>query len=739
MMALMTVAVFGVYWAVSAQEAPLFAPPPVLPTDNTKVEKKPVPKVPYQTQPLRDKKKADATLIVPAEVYEAPRPIGPPTQLPEKRPGNATQESGIVQAQGQSSRPAAPLPAPAPNVDKAPSVLPPPPMVETTPLVPPPMPMLDPAKLLIEEPKVKDAPPKKAAPVEIPLPPVRDVPPKTAPVELPLPPAVVPETPKPAPPTIVLPGAAPVEPIQSEKPRTFVRIKPEVLETPPPIVRPGPVFPDPPPGLQPVPQVVRPMPFALPPSVNALLSMQTPSVAVEKRGSPRLQAGETLPYQIVVRNVGPGPAEQVRIEEVLPDSVKIVTADPMPQLQGDKAVWMLPMLSANQEQVLQFTLRSGASSLTLLTNRVSVHVAAGAGAGAQPQTTALRPRELSNAMTVQVTGPNQVAVGKAVVFDVRVHNQSAQPLTGIVLHGQLPEGLDTPQGRDIEGEVDATIPPGEAKTLKMPANAVKPGRWTVTVKVTTQAGHEASATASVEVSAESLQVQQPSATRLYMNRDGDLRIDVTNHTAKPMRNVTVADRLPDGIDFVDANARGLYQANSRVVYWVIDQLMPGQTQSLQVRVNGARAGQHQNVVFAKADGVTERQSAGVISLEGLSDLSMRVIDRDNPLEVGKETVYEIKVQNPGNVPASNVRLQVNFPAGMMPKSAQGKTRFTMDRQGIVFEPIAQLEPSGETTFRVSAQALVVGDQRVRFAVASDEVRVPIQREISTRVYSDRNP
>src|SRR5262249_51647057 len=149
----------------------------------------------------------------------------------------------------------------------------------------------------------------------------------------------------------------------------------------------------------------------------------------------------------------------------------------------------------------------------------------------------------------------------------------------------------------------------------------------------------------------------------------------------------------------------LYQANSRVVYWVIDQLMPGQTQSLQVRVNGVRAGQHQNVVFAKADGVAERQSASVVSLEGLSDLSLRVIDRDNPLEAGKETVYEIKVQTPGNVPASNVRLQVNLPAGMTPKSAEGKTRFAMDRQSIVFEPIAQLEPSGETIFRVSAQAL----------------------------------
>ena len=223
------------------------------------------------------------------------------------------------------------------------------------------------------------------------------------------------------------------------------------------------------------------------------------------------------------------------------------------------------------------------------------------------------------------------------------------------------------------------------------------------------------------------------STRLLVGRDGDLRVELTNNTGKPLRNVTIADRLPDGLDFIAAGHAGLYQSNSRTVYWLISQMPVGKTETLVVRVNGARAGEQQHVVFAKADGVPEMTSTGAVAVEGLADLGLRVTSRDDLLEQGKETTYEIVVQNPGSAPAHNVQLQIHLSAGLTAKNAQGNTRFKLDRQTIVFEPIASLEPKGQAVFRVSAIGQSLGDQRVRCAIASDQVRVPIQREVSTRV------
>jgi uncharacterized repeat protein (TIGR01451 family) len=733
--ALMGAGLLGAYWAVSAQEGgPLGAPPAVFPTDTAApvskgVDSKALGKFPKRTNPPRNTTKADPTLIVPAEAYDVPRPV-------QSEPKPRT--SDLLRVQGAAPPPVFPPPAPKPKQAQQAIAPPPLPAIDTNPLpVPMPMPIVDPTKALIVEPATKEPRPKKSAVPELQFPPpavlfpapaltpeAKKDPAAPAPSLVLPPPSVIPETTQ-AP-------RAPTATVQAEKPKGFVRIESAARSVPPVLAEPGPIPPDPVRAQDQVQKPVAPPPV-LAPHNNALAHLQTPSVTLEKRGPSSLRRGQQQPYEIVIRNLGPAPAQQVHVEDELPANVRIHVANPMPQLQGNKAVWVLPVLPVNGEQVLSLLLEASADAE--MKNRTSVYVAA----TSQTTATAPRPRSDTAPMMIQLAGPNLIALGQPAVFEIRVANQSAQPLTGIVLHGMLPEGLNTPQGRAIEGQVDSTIAPGESKTLKMPASAVKPGRYTVAVKVTTQTGHEASATAVIDIVAETLHLQQAPAARLFVGRDGDLRVDVTNYTSKALRNVAVADRLPDGLDFVAASERGLYQANSRTVYWLIDQMPPGKTRTLVVRVNGVKAGQQQNVVFAKADGVAEMQSAGVVALEGIADLSLRVTDRDNPLELGKETVYEIWVRNPGNAPAGNVQLQVQFPPGLMPKNAEGKTKFSMDRRTVLFEPIRSLPPHGQATYRVSALAKSIGDQRVRFAIASDQVRVPIQREISTIVYSDKMP
>jgi uncharacterized membrane protein len=241
-------------------------------------------------------------------------------------------------------------------------------------------------------------------------------------------------------------------------------------------------------------------------------------------------------------------------------------------------------------------------------------------------------------------------------------------------------------------------------------------------------------TATIDIAAASFTVRQAELTRLFLGRDGDLRIEIANGTGKPLRNVAVACLLPEGLDYRDSSDRGLFQANHRTVYWLIDAMPAGQNRTLIARVSGAKAGQYQTVVSARADGSAEIRSTGGVSLEGAASLKMRVVDRDNPLELGKDTVYEIQISNAGATSAHNVRLQVQFAPGLVPRNAQGNTRHSVVGQVVTFEPIPSLGSDGPAIYRVSAHGQSAGDQRVRFLVISDEVQLPIQREISTKVY-----
>lgn len=704
-LALLFAGLLGIYWAVDAQERPLYTPPQVLPRDEGSTPVPPPAPIPipkgFPAIPAKGKKKADS---LPPEVFDVPRPIVGKKDEAEEKP-EIVRVGGVdvpplpaVEKKEASAPPPLPAMEPLPEVEK-PQAIPMPKPLDPTLLPAPPAP--DPTKVLIKEPPAKG----------LPKPPVEDDPPLLV-----------------IPPKQDLP--APMNTTQPNKIKSFVRKRgPETSGPPvtPPVM--------PPPVQQPQLEIKPPLdikPPIVPPGNNTLATVQTPAITVEKRGRESLKAKETGAYQIIVRNLGPAAAQDVLIEDEIPSGAKIIAADPMPQLQGNKAIWVIPALAVNQEQTLRLTFE--ASVTTSMAGQTQVQVRA---ANAMRQTSAYipRPAPVAEALSLKLNGPVQVPVGKPAVFDVRVVNQSGQPINGITLFGLLPEGLNTPEGRTIEGALDAVFPAGETKTLKMPTTAVKAGRYTVQVKVATKTGVEVSETVNIEVVAEGLVVQQAPTTRLFPARDGDVRIDIVNHTSRTLRNVQVADRLPEGLDFVAATDRGLYQANSRTVHWLIDQLPAGKSKTVYLRVHGSKSGQHSNVVFAKADGAGDQQSTGIILLEGSSDLTMRVTERDNPLELGRETVYEVQVQNPGSAPAQNVQLQVQLPPGLTPKGADASVRHSIEGQTIRFEPTS-LGAQAQTIYRITAVARTAGDQRVRFAVVSDQVRTPIEREISTMVYRD---
>ena len=113
-----------------------------------------------------------------------------------------------------------------------------------------------------------------------------------------------------------------------------------------------------------------------------------------------------------------------------------------------------------------------------------------------------------------------------------------------------------------------------------------------------------------------------------------------------------------------------------------------------------------------------------------------VVDVDDPVEVGGETVYEIRILNQGTKAATNVRLAALAPAQLRPVSAEGPTRNAIEGGRVLFEPVPRLAPKADTTFRIRVQGLQAGDQRLRVQVQSDEMQTPVTKEESTRVYAD---
>jgi uncharacterized membrane protein len=126
-----------------------------------------------------------------------------------------------------------------------------------------------------------------------------------------------------------------------------------------------------------------------------------------------------------------------------------------------------------------------------------------------------------------------------------------------------------------------------------------------------------------------------------------------------------------------------------------------------------------------------------VLVEGLAELFFQVVDSADPIEVDSETEYEIRVVNQGSKTDTNVRVIVQMPIDLEPIGGDGPTRVRVDGQNVIFEPLARLAPKGSAVYKVRVRGAGAGDHRVRVQVVSDEVRTPVSKEESTRVYADQ--
>jgi len=149
-----------------------------------------------------------------------------------------------------------------------------------------------------------------------------------------------------------------------------------------------------------------------------------------------------------------------------------------------------------------------------------------------------------------------------------------------------------------------------------------------------------------------------------------------------------------------------------------------------------QAGQQKIRLRSTAEKGVQAEQEHPVVIEGIAAIMFEVADVSDPVGVGGETTYEIRVVNQGTKAAGNLRLAVDLPPELRPVAAEGPTRNALEGNRVLFEPLARLAPKADTTYRVRARAMRPGDLRVRVQVLTDDLQSPVVKEESTRVYSD---
>jgi uncharacterized repeat protein (TIGR01451 family) len=240
----------------------------------------------------------------------------------------------------------------------------------------------------------------------------------------------------------------------------------------------------------------------------------------------------------------------------------------------------------------------------------------------------------------------------------------------------------------------------------------------------------------LEVIAPKLEVGVEGPKRRFLNREARHVVTVSNPGTAAAKEVELVAYLPKGMKFVEANNHGSYDASQHAVYWSLEELPAQKTGDVQLVMIPTEAGDQRIRVEGKAQQGLADSREETITVEGVSALSFQISDLADPLEVGGEATYEVRIVNSGSKSAGNVQVSVTLPPEMQPIDATGPTTSKSKASPIVFEPITRLAPKEEKVYRIRAQATGAGDLRIRVQLTSDELKQAVTQEESTQVFSD---
>jgi uncharacterized repeat protein (TIGR01451 family) len=338
-------------------------------------------------------------------------------------------------------------------------------------------------------------------------------------------------------------------------------------------------------------------------------------------------------------------------------------------------------------------------------------------------------------INLEVTAPPQVMKGQEVALRIKISNPGSGAASKVVLSESVPQGLSHAAGQELEFEV-GTLKPGESRELQLALVAAEAGPVTNVLTAHGEGNLRTEVKTELEVLAPQLQVSLSGPKRRYLERNATHNISVSNPGTASAKDIELVAVLPRELKFVSANNNGQFDAATHSVYWSLEELPPQETGTVTLTTLPQQAGDAKLLIKSTAKENLADQKEEVLAIEGLAAINFQLSDASDPIEAGGQTTYEIRVTNQGTKAAANLRLVALLPNEMKGISAEGPARYKIEGQQVVFEPLKQLAPKAETAFKVTAQALQPGDLRLQVQVSTDEIREPITKEESTRVYGD---
>jgi uncharacterized repeat protein (TIGR01451 family) len=287
-----------------------------------------------------------------------------------------------------------------------------------------------------------------------------------------------------------------------------------------------------------------------------------------------------------------------------------------------------------------------------------------------------------------VTTPDQVLLGQTATLHLAVTNAGDGVAANVLVNAALSEGLEHAGNRYFVLEI-GNLGPQETRNIQLLCAARAGGAQSCAVEASADGTETVQETAALEVLLPRLALAVTGPKRRYIDRHATYAIRVSNPGSAPASNVSITHHLAPGVKFHTASAGGRFDEATQTVSWFVGDLTSGQTGEVTLTVIAAAAGACTQRTTAQGVGGLRAESESLTLIEGLSALQMEIINLEDPVEVGAETVYEIRVGNAGSRTETDLELTCTLPAGLEFRGAlcEAGAGFILQGRKVAFEPL----------------------------------------------------
>jgi len=456
---------------------------------------------------------------------------------------------------------------------------------------------------------------------------------------------------------------------------------------------------------------------------EAAIKLAAPAIQVETFGPATVGVNKPATYQVVVKNNSSSQAERILVGINLPMWVDIenvnLTTGGKELTDGEnqaRLVWSIDKIPGNAAQTITVT----------AVPRKAEMFDVGVEWTLVPRVGKANVSVTEPKLTMAISGPAEVLYGETALYHVTVRNPGTGPAENVIV--MLPEALGGE--RATLGNIEA----GREKNFQVELLARTAGELNLIATAAGEQDLKTSAERALIVRRANLDVSLEGPGLKYAGSGAQYTVTINNTGDAPAHDVVTAVALPPGVKYLGGvDSVKLIEGGMR---WPVGSLEPGQSRTFKVNCQLNTSGDLQLEVGARGKGDLAASSACLTTVETVADLVLTVADPKGPLPTGENVPYQIKVVNRGSKTAKGVNLVMQFSEGIEPTKATGLEHRIVPGQ-VLFNPISQIDPGQEMTFKVTAEAIKSGTHIFRAQLTCQDSDAREIAEGTTRFFGEQ--